>query len=197
MGADLSGRLYDKKLEATKSRKAYFFDLWIAAGWFFGDTVLRLEHQFRRNILAQMQLKTLGDVLAARPGLWKYATSEWTWLAVPNLADETKARWPLHTFWHQVQAIPWEGTVQTLARERPRTNAPSDKVLARMFKAALTSVMARDNFRSAEEGAAKLMNLLMGELQRIEQWEGASAYELLMEAVMLKHRKYCSGLNES
>jgi hypothetical protein len=37
----------------------------------------------------------------------------------------------------------------------------------------------------------------MGELQRVEPWEGASADDLLMEAVMLKRRKYCTGLNGS
>jgi hypothetical protein len=31
----------------------------------------------------------------------------------------------------------------------------------------------------------------MAQLQRIEQWEGAPADEMLMEAVMLKRRRYC------
>jgi hypothetical protein len=64
-----------------------------------------------------------------------------------------------------------------------------------MFKAVATSVMARDGLDTLEAAGEKLRSLLMGELQRIEQWEGASAYDLLMETVMLKRRKYCVQVN--
>jgi hypothetical protein len=196
IGADVSARLYDKLLEIeTVSDKRYFFDLWQAAGWFYGDSVKRLEHQFRRGALAQFQLKSLADVQAARPALWNYATREWSRLTVPNPGDETKARWPLHPFWERIQGIRWEGDVSALSRRRLEGGAPSDKTLARMFKAVATAVMARDGLASLEAAAAKLSSILMGQLQRIEQWEGASAQDLLMEAVMLKQRKYCSRLN--
>jgi hypothetical protein len=196
LGADVSARLYDKLLEiTTKSQKTYFLDLWQEAGWFHGDGVKRLEHQFRRGVLAQFQLKSLADVQAARPALWDYATREWNRLTVPNPGDETKARWPLHPFWERIQGIKWDGNVSALSRRRLDGRAPSDRTLARMFKAVATSVMARDGLASLEAAAQKLCSVLMGQLQRIEQWEGASADDLLWEAVMLKQRKYCSRLN--
>jgi len=196
LGADVSSRLYDKLFEILKkSNKTYFFDLWKEAGWFFGDPVKRYELQFRRTSLAQFGLKAVSDVLAARPGLWRYGTSDWTRLATPSGTDQTKVRWPLDPFWARVQAIPWEGKAATLSRYRPASNAPSDRVLARMFKAVATSVMARDGLATLEAAGEKLRTLLMGELQRVEQWEGASADDLLMEVVMLKRRKYCTGLN--
>lgn len=194
--ADVSARLYDKLVEIeTNSHKTYFFDLWQQAGWFYGDPVKRLEHQFRRGALAQFQLKYLADVQAARPALWDYATREWTRLTIPNPGDDTKARWPLHPFWEQIQGIKWEGKETALSRRRLDGGAPSDKTLAKMFKAVATAVMARDGLSSLEAAAGRLSSILMGQLQRIEQWEGASADDLLMEAVMLKQRKYCSRLN--
>jgi hypothetical protein len=145
LGADVSARLYDKLREIqTTSGKTYFFDLWVGAGWFFGDPVKRLEYQFRRGVLAQFGLKSLSDVLNALPGLWTYATKDWTRLVVPNARDETKARWPLHPFWGRVQGIEWKGKETALSRRRRNQGAPSDRTLARMFKAVATSVMARD-----------------------------------------------------
>jgi hypothetical protein len=191
LGADVSGRLYDKKLEIVKSNKPYFLELWERAGWFPADPVVRIEHQFRRKALAQFGLSSFKEVLNARPALWGYATREWTKLAVPNPGDETKSRWPLHPFWEAVQAIRWDGSTVTLERKRPSTNAPSDRVLARMFKAVATAVMARDGLATVQAAGERLTSLLMAQLQRIEQWEGAPADEMLMEAVMLKRRRYC------
>lgn len=196
LGAVVSSRLYDKLREINnKSHKTYFFDLWQEAGWFYGDPVKRLEHQFRRGALAQFQLQSVADVLAARPALWDYATKEWTRLTVPNPGDETKARWPLHPFWERIQGIKWEGKIAALSRRRLDGGAPSDRTLARMFKAVVTSVMARDGLQDVGAAAEKLSSILMAQLQRIEEWEGASAYDLIMETVMLKQRKYCSRLN--
>jgi hypothetical protein len=198
LGAVLSARLYDKLLEIqTKSGKTYFFDLWKTNGWFYGDPVVRLEHQFRRSLLAQFALQTLADVQAARPALWSYATKEWTRLTIPSLGDATKARWPLHPFWEQIQAIKWDGRIESLSRKRPDSGSPSDRTLARMFKAVATSVMARDGLPTLEAASERLEILLMGELQRIEQWEGAAAYDLLLETVNLKRRKYCLPVIES
>jgi hypothetical protein len=59
-----------------------------------------------------------------------------------------------------------------------------------MYKAVVTTVMARDGL-SLRDAGEKLGSLLMAQLQRIEQWEGAPAHEMLMEAVLLKRRKYC------
>ena len=41
----------------------------------------------------------------------------------------------------------------------------------------------------------KLGDLVMGELQRVGDWEGANADDLLNETVALKRRKFCTGLN--
>lgn len=191
LGAEVSARLYDKKAEMFKNGKTYFGDLWLQNGWFPADPVVRVEFQFRRNVLSQFGLRSVRDVMQARPALWTYATSEWTRLAVPRASDETRARWETHPFWRRVQAINWEGNTRVLDRKRPSTNAPSDKVLARMYKAVATSVMARDGLQTLREAGERLGSLLMAQLQRVEQWEGAGADEMLNEAVLLKRRKYC------
>ena len=145
----------------------------------------------RRNVLAQFSLKSLKDVLGALPALWSYGTRDWTRLTIPNPGDDTKARWPLHPFWEQMQGVKWDGSAMGLSRKVLDTGAPSDKTLARMFKAVVTAVMAREGLSAMDAGAERLCSILMGQLQRIEQWEGASATDLLMEAVNLKRRKYC------
>ncbi len=190
LGAEVSARFYDKKAEMFKSEKTYFGDLWLLNGWFPADPVVRVEHQFRRNALAQFGLRSVHDVLDARPALWTYATKEWTRLAIPSATDETRTRWETHPFWQVVQAITWEGSTRLLERKRPSVNAPSDKTLARMYKAVATAVMARDGL-SLWEAGERLGSLLMAQLQGVEQWEGAPADEMLMEAVLLKRRKYC------
>lgn len=198
LGAALSLRLYEKLLEIhRKSGKTYLFKLWEEAGWFYGDPVRRLEFQLRRLLLHEFGLKSLKDVLRARPGLWAYATREWTRLTVPNTEDQSNSRWPTHPWWERVQAIKWDGEIRTLSRDRPKYGAPSDKTLARMAKAIATSVMARDNLPTLPIAFNKLGELVMGELQQVGDWEGASAEDLLNEAVALKRRKFCTGLNKS
>jgi len=189
-GAEISGRFYDKKLEIAKSGKLYFLDLWAANGWFPADPILRAEFQFRRAALHRFGLKTRSDVLDALPALWTYATNDWLRLAIPNAADATRSRWGLDPFWQRVQAIPWSGGISSLDRKQPSTNAPSDKMLARMFKAVAVAVMARNGLPTLREASDKLSSLLMAEFQRIEQWEGASPDQMLSEAVMFKRRKY-------
>jgi hypothetical protein len=190
LGAEVSARLYDKKAEMFRTGKTYFGDMWLENGWFPADPVVRVEHQFRRNVLSQFGLRSVRDVMDARHALWTYATSEWTRLAIPSASDETRARWATHPFWKRVQSVVWEGKTRLLERKRPSSNAPSDKTLARMYKAVVTTVMARDGL-SLRDAGEKLGSLLMAQLQRIEQWEGAPAHEMLMEAVLLKRRKYC------
>ena len=191
VGADVSARVYDKKREIDTSGKLYFLELWQSGGWFPADPVVRVEFQFKRAALNRFGLKTLADVVKARPALWAYATRDWARLATPNASDQTRSRWPLEPFWERVQAIEWAGNVATLERKRPSTNAPSDKVLARMFKAVATAVMARDGLRTLHEAGERLTSLLMAQLQRIEHWEGAPADTMIEEAVMFKRRKYC------
>jgi hypothetical protein len=196
IGAEVSARLYDKLREILEvSGKAYFLDLWKAAGWFYGDAVKRLEFQFRREALGRFQLRSVADVVKARPALWQYATLQWLKLTIPSEADKTRTRWPLHPFWERAQGIAWEGSQRSLERRPDDSGAPTDKTLARMFKAVATALMARDNLSSLDEASRRLTTLLMAELQRVEQWEGASAAELLKAAVMLKQRKYCNRLN--
>ena len=75
-GSSLMGRLYHKLLESKKSGKEYLLDLWVQAGWDCQLPVWRLEFEFRREVLAQLQLDSLPLVLEHLNGLWSYASTE-------------------------------------------------------------------------------------------------------------------------
>jgi hypothetical protein len=92
----LSGRLYDKAKEIEKSGKAFFYDLWKEGGWLGELPVMRLEFQFRRQVLKEMGVnstKCLDDKLN---GLWQYCCQKWLRLTVPSQTDTARSRWPDH-----------------------------------------------------------------------------------------------------
>ena len=68
----------------------------------------RLEFEFRREVLAQLQLDALPSVLEHLNGLWSYATTEWLKLCIPSEADKTRSRWPIHPLWMALASIDWE-----------------------------------------------------------------------------------------
>ena len=82
-GGALSARLYNKTLEIEHSGKTFFFDVWRRYGWKPGETVWRLEFQFRRAVLKELGVFAFTDLLEKLGGLWGYATRAWLRLADP------------------------------------------------------------------------------------------------------------------
>ena len=137
-------RLYDKTLEIDKqSKKYYLHDLWFKAGWFAGDPVWRGEFQLRRDVLARFGIRTLGEALAARDGLWAYLTADWLRLTVPNPGDDTRARWAPHPLWARLSEVTWGGNSEALTPVHKPSGIPSDAWIARHGTSLLTSLMAK------------------------------------------------------
>jgi hypothetical protein len=137
--------LYDKTREIEKvSGKTYLYDLWKQAGWVPWDSVWRAEGRFRRQTLAQFGLSSVEDVEAAAGALWQYITGTSVRLAIPSETDSTRSRWTLHPLWDELTRVDWGLPPIRLTRSYKGLGAPSDKSLARMVRAALTSLMARD-----------------------------------------------------
>jgi len=184
-------RLYDKLLEiVARSKKAHVFQFWERNGWFPGDPVWRAEFQLRRPLLAQFDLTTLRQVLDALPGLWAYLTGEWLRLTEPTANDENRARWPLHPLWACLQQVRWEGDLARLERQYKANNSPSDKYLARLTTALVTSVMAKEGIPDSDRAVDALLQKFRRYWQEQEMWEGAPAEQMLLDRALIKERKY-------
>ena len=155
IGGLLSARLYDKTLEITKSRKDYLKPLWEAAGWVPGQSVYRLEFQFRREVLQELGVSLYADLLAKLGALWAYASQDWLRLTVPDLVDQTSSRWPTHPMWQVLAAIDW-GSLDTYKRIPSKSSAPDEKRLLDQYLAVLTSSMAVHGQTDPHEAAPEL-----------------------------------------
>jgi hypothetical protein len=110
-------RLYYKSLQALKTGQDYLLDLWRMAGRTAEERVWRLEFQVKRDVLAEMGLTSVGNTLANLNSLWAYASTEWLRLAIPQAADKTRSRWPIHPLWGCLTEIDWEADGGPLTRK--------------------------------------------------------------------------------
>ena len=153
-GGALSCRLYNKLLEIEKSGKTYLFDIWRDLGWDGFQPVWRLEFQFRRDALRELEIKTFSQYMAKLSGLWRYATERWLRLTVPNDTDTTQSRWPLHPMWKVLVQADWKVEMKQEVRRRstPKVGGPSDHYLFFNGLSPLTSFMAREGITDVEKG---------------------------------------------
>ena len=152
----MSARLYDKTLELKKSGKEYLKDLWREQGWQEGQSVYRLEFQFRSEILKQLQSASYPEVLSRLGMLWHYACYDWLRLTIPNPCDQTKSRWPLHPLWEAFQVIPWIGAGKAERVALQLNRVPADEMLYRYYFTALTSYMAAKQCSNVDLAASNL-----------------------------------------
>lgn len=97
----MTARIYDKTNEIAGNGHDWWITLW-------GDRlnpdrpVVRVEFEFSRDLLREMQLSDPDDVLAATGGLWAYASQQWLSYRDPSDHHEP-SRWPLSPQWVAVQ----------------------------------------------------------------------------------------------
>jgi len=152
LGGVMGARLYDKTLEIKKSKKEYLKPLWEAAGWREGQTVWRLEFEYKRQVLKELGVSKFPDLSSNLQGLWHYATESWLRLTIPNHSDENQTRWPTHPLWESLAALDWcMPESPTLSRIRTE-RIPSDDSLFVNGLGSLTSFMAREGITDLGEG---------------------------------------------
>jgi hypothetical protein len=156
-GGDLSARLYDKTREIKeKSKKYFFYDLWAAEGWDAESQVWRLEFQFRRSVLNELSIKSMGDLVDGLGSLWAYACGSWLQLCEPT-NDSTRSRWPLHPLWSFLMTADWGGVARS--RWRVRTDrAPDDHYLFIHGLAGLSSFMAKEGISDVDKAVDQYIN---------------------------------------
>jgi hypothetical protein len=190
LGGVIAARLYDKLFEIIKSNKGYLIPLWEQAGWKVEEPVWRLEFEFKRQMLNQKGLFTLGDVLHHLNGLWSYATTEWLKLTMPNEDDQTRSRWPIHPMWAALSTLDWDTNGGPLLNRFSNARTPEDRISLNRAFSALTTWMAAHGFRDYNEAKEPFMKALYHYMNnRAMDW-GCSFEELINEKVSIKARQF-------
>lgn len=195
-GGVLMARLYNKLLECKKRGKGYLLDLWAQAGWNQVHPVWRLEFEFRREVLAQLNLDSLPSVLSNLDGLWSYATTDWLKLCEPNPQDRTRSRWPIHPLWMDLADIDWESPGGPLLRSYSPSRAPSREYLGSRALALLASMGAVADLPDFQEASVELLHEASNALGRRYGLSGISLEQGFAEMVAANNRRSNSKLND-
>ena len=190
VGSDLSARLYNKILELEKSGKTYLLQIWSDLGWDQVQDVWRLEFQYRREVLRQLEVKSFLDLLTLLGGLWHYSTHDWLRLTCPDPVDQTQTRWATHPAWQVLQGADW-GVEQGCHRQKPGTDRPpSERWLFVNGLSAVTSYMALHGITDAGEGGRHYF-LAAQEFHASREYLTGLSFQAYMEQkAALKARRY-------
>ena len=161
---DLQGRLYDKTLEVKSTGHDWWYEKW-GERYDRSEPVLRVEFQFRRELLRSFGMDAPEDVIHGTGDLWRYATVKWLSYRTPA-HDDTRARWPVAPQWQQIQEASLAQSVLGLTRVRKGAARGS----LRRSIPALTGYLA--NF-AAVVGADNLGDTLAVLPRYVEDYESA------------------------
>jgi hypothetical protein len=190
LGGVMACRLYNKLLEIFESGRDDLIPLWEASGWKEGESIWRVEFQFRREAMQQHGLINLNSVLANLNGLWSYASTEWLRLTMPNEEDKTRTRWPIHPLWGCISSIDWDTNGGPLSRSFKATRLPADKRLFALGASSIASYMAKNEITDYSIGIENYLNGLYNHLQSQGSYIGLPAEEVMLEKVRLRGREF-------
>ena len=196
LGGIMAARLYDKVLEIRKSGKTYLYELWQAAGYRNGNPVWRLEFQFKRQLLSQLGQVLLIDVLKNLNGLWDYATTKWLRLCIPNPADSTRTRWPIHPLWGYLSSVDWETPGGPLLRAHEAARVPGNEKLFSMYLACLIAYMAREGIGDLYQGQEAMTAAVVAYYADKAYRMGQSFDDYIAERVAVKARLFNTLVND-
>ncbi len=198
LGGILSARLYNKSLEILTSGKEWIVPLWKTVGWKGQSVVWRLEFEIKRELLTQKNLGKLYQVLKYLNGLWNYATTEWLRLTIPNLADDTRSRWPIHPLWGLLSSVDWESNGGPLAKRFSPERSPKDDKLFQSLYSAILSYMAKHGIGVDElyEGIEDLLASAYAFHAEKANFLGLCFEDFIEEKLALKRRQYNTLLND-
>ncbi|MBL1142611.1 MAG: replication initiation factor [Proteobacteria bacterium] len=190
LGGDISARLYDKTEEIKKSGKIYLYDLWRDKGWKDGQRVYRLEFELKNRVLTEHDAKTIDKLLYRAGGLWRYCLLNWLKLTIPNVADDTQSRWPLHPLWVELADIEWCGLFEGVSIPARTTRIPPDSNLFEAGLSGLTSYMAIHEIDDYEEALSKFISDAADYHNDKRDFTGIDFYTYMEEKAALKARRY-------
>jgi hypothetical protein len=155
----LVARLYDKTAEIEQGGKHWMRDVW-------GDRldpnrpVWRLEYQFRREAIADFNLRGVDEVLSCLSDLWRYGLE---WLSLRERTfDRQRGHWPVALEWralaHAEPSAPLSGVLRRRWRER------QELLIIRGLAGYLTSFAALRGHLQAPEALAAAGRAVTGHL---------------------------------
>ena len=193
-GGDMSIRLYNKTLEISAKGQSHAKGQWELRGWNPVQAVWRVESQIRRNVLRDFGVHGVDDLLGGVGELWTYSVRDWCRLVLPNAADQTPSRWPVHPFWAAIMAAPdFSTSVPVKRRVLRRSGAPGDYHLALAFLSALTSFMAAYEIFDTAWALDDLEAMIYGCFASQEESGGPSLSRYIARQVANKVRTYGTG----
>lgn len=196
LGSPLAGRLYDKILEIVTSKKDYLVPLWKQAGWNGDCRIWRMEFEFKRELLRQINIKTYEDAKQNLNGLWSYATTNWLRLTLPNIDDQNRSRWALHPLWGYIAAIDFETFGGDLSRTFSAQRVPSDQRLFSHGFSVLSSFMAREGLTDFGAGLELYCTNLYHYVNNRSMNEGSTFEGFIGDKVAVKAKLFNSILNK-
>ena len=190
LGGVISARLYNKTEELEKSKKYYLKDIWKDKGWDGQSPVWRLEFQYKRSVLKEHKAGTIDELLGKLASLWRYSTTSWLKLTIPNDTDTTQSRWPLHPVWEALSDIDWGMPIQSISIPVRSNNPPSDRFLFINGISSLSSYMAREGIRDPEKAFQSFIDDARYFHNMESDYNGKSFTDYLIEKAAAKARKY-------
>ena len=194
-GSALMARLYNKRKEIEKSRKTYLEPLWREVGWDCIQPVWRLEVQFKREVLDQLNLGSLPAILGNLDGLWSYATTEWLKLTIPSETDKTRSRWTIHPLWIALSSIDWNSSGGPLLRQYSPSRAPSEDFIGRRVLSSMSSLAALTGARDFDSALKAVGDVAFQVLSEKAIFIGLTESDLFTEKIDLLCRKYNTRIN--
>lgn len=197
LGGNLSARLYNKTLEMeTKSPRPYLKLLWKQLGWDGKTDVWRLEFQFKREVLKELQIISADDLKENLAGLWRYATYHWLRLATPATTDKTQTRWSTKSIWETLRMAPWSGKDEFSRANVDMARIPSNRTLFVNGLSGITSYMAREGYVDLEEGVKAFLKEAKDYHDARQDYTNLDFYAYLVNKIREKQRKFNTGFNE-
>ena len=196
LGSPMVARFYDKVLEIITSKKDYLIPLWNESGWSGNNRVWRMEFQFNREILRQLDIKSYQDAKHNLNGLWSYATTNWLRLTLPNPDDSNRSRWPLHPLWGYISSVDFETFGGNLSRTFSAQRVPSDQRLFAHALSVLSSFMAREGVTEWGSGLELYCTKLFHYINTRSMNDGATFEEFIGERVAVKAKRFNTILNK-
>lgn len=194
-GGVLMARLYHKLIESGKSGKVYLHGLWRQAGWVGDLPVWRLEFQFKREILKQLDLEGLPSILDHLGGLWSYASTDWLRLTIPNPDDKTRTRWPIHPLWMALSSVDWSSPGGPLLRSYAPVRAPSLGYLGLRGASVIASIGAVVGITDFDQAAAESKKQAYDAMALVNGMSGITVDQFFREKVEALNREYNTRMN--
>jgi hypothetical protein len=176
----ISGRIYDKSLEAAQNKKTWWWDIW-GERYVEGLTVWRTEFEFNRGFLREMSLDTPAEVLKGSGDLWAYATDDWLSHRTPT-GDETRSRWPVSPPWEAVRQASLRGDSIGLRRVSDRKTEAALKAVLPVLRGCLTSASAQWGADSITEAVTCLTGYL-------HDWEQLTGHTVAGQIAAKRRRR--------